>query len=40
MTEEDINQFPVLDNGRFLGMVARDRVLSFIRTRAELEPKA
>lgn len=36
MTSEDINQFPVLDGDRFLGVVARDRVLDFIRTRSEL----
>lgn len=36
MTSEDINQFPVTDNSRFLGMVARDRLLQFIRTRSEL----
>ncbi|MFQ6058915.1 MAG: site-2 protease family protein [Anaerolineae bacterium] len=36
MTAEDINQFPVMDAGRLLGMVARDNVLAFIRTRAEL----
>lgn len=36
MTSEDINQFPVTENGQLLGMVARDSVLGFLRTRAEL----
>jgi CBS domain-containing protein len=36
MTAEDINQFPVMENGRLLGMVARDSMLAFLRTRAEL----
>jgi predicted transcriptional regulator len=38
MTTEDINQFPVMDaeRRRLLGMVARDNVLAFLRTRAEL----
>jgi len=36
MTAEDVNQFPVVDDGRLLGMVARDNVLAFLRTRAEL----
>lgn len=29
-------QIPVMDSGWLLGMVTRDRVLAFIRTRAEL----
>ena len=36
MTSEDINQFPVMENGRLLGMVARNKLLAFLRTRAEL----
>lgn len=32
----DINQLPVLKDGRFLGIVARDNVLRLIRTKAEL----
>jgi Zn-dependent protease/CBS domain-containing protein len=36
MTVEDVNQFPVLDNGRFVGMVSRDTLLNFIRARADL----
>ncbi len=36
MTSEDINQFPVMENGQLLGMVARNNVLDFLRARAEL----
>jgi Zn-dependent protease len=36
MTSEDVNQFPVMENGRLLGMVARNNVLAFLRARAEL----
>ena len=36
MAAEDVNQFPVLDDGRFVGMVSRDTLLSFLRARAEL----
>jgi Zn-dependent protease/CBS domain-containing protein len=34
MTDEDVNQFPVIDDGRWLGMVSRDTLLSFLRARA------
>lgn len=36
MTAEDFNQFPVMEGRQLLGMVARDDVLAFLRTRAEL----
>ena len=36
MAAEDINQFPVMENGNLLGLVARNNVLAFLRTRAEL----
>jgi Zn-dependent protease len=36
MTAEDVNQFPVVEDETLLGMVARDNLLQFIRTRAEL----
>ena len=36
MTAEDVNQFPVIEGGRLLGMVARDSMLAFLRARAEL----
>lgn len=37
MSEDDVNQLPVVDqNGQWIGMVARDNILNFIRTRTEL----
>jgi Zn-dependent protease/CBS domain-containing protein len=36
MITEDINQVPVVEDGRLLGMISRDRLLSFITARAEL----
>ena len=37
MTSDGVNQLPVIDQqGRMIGLVARDHVLSFLRTRAEL----
>lgn len=36
MTAEDINQLPVLENGHLVGMVARDNLLTAIRTLSEL----
>lgn len=38
MVSEDINQYPVLETGsrRLLGIVARDNVLAFLRTKAAL----
>jgi len=36
MTAGDINQLPVVEGGKVIGMVARDRLLDFIDTRAEL----
>lgn len=36
LTEEDVNQLPVVENNRIIGMVGRDNLLSFVRTRAEL----
>jgi Zn-dependent protease len=36
MDENDVNQVPVMDNGSFLGMITRDRLLHDIRLRAEL----
>jgi CBS domain-containing protein len=36
MTAEDTNQFLVVQDEQFLGMVARDSVLNYIRTRSEL----
>lgn len=36
MTREDINQLPVVRDESLVGMIARDKILAFIRTRAEL----
>lgn len=36
MDAEDVNQIPVVKDHRLVGVVARDSVLRFIRTRAEL----
>jgi Zn-dependent protease/CBS domain-containing protein len=36
ITTEDVNQLPVIENNSIVGMVARDSLLSFIRTRSEL----
>ncbi|MCW5969170.1 MAG: site-2 protease family protein [Blastocatellales bacterium] len=33
----NVNQLPVVSNGRFEGMLSRDRVLQFLVTRAELD---
>ena len=37
MASEDINQFPVMDDGHLLGTIGRDNVLALIRTLSELE---
>ena len=36
MTEEGVNQLPVMEEGQLIGMLARDNLMSFIRVRAEL----
>ena len=36
MTDEDITEIPVVENGRLIGMISRDRLLHFIAVRAEL----
>jgi len=36
MAAEDVNQFVVMEDERLLGMVARDKLLNFIRVRVEL----
>lgn len=36
MDEEDINQMPVTKDGEVVGMIGRDNLLRFIRTRSEL----
>jgi Zn-dependent protease len=34
--QDDVNQLPVLANGRLLGMISRDHILRYLLTRAEL----
>ncbi len=36
MGESDINQMPVVSEGRVIGVVARDNLIRFLRTRSEL----
>ncbi len=38
MGDEEVGQFPVIDDGRLVGMVARDSLLNFIKLRAEVAP--
>ena len=37
MEDYDINQIPVVEQGKLLGLVSREQVLRFLRTRAKLE---
>jgi CBS domain-containing protein len=34
--QDDVNQLPVLANGRLAGMISRERILRYLLTRAEL----
>jgi Zn-dependent protease len=36
MEEKDINQMPVVEEGRVIGMILRDSLIHFVRTRSEL----
>jgi predicted transcriptional regulator len=36
MDENDINQMPVVDGGRVIGLITRDSLLRFLRARTEL----
>ena len=36
MTEEGVNQIPVVEDGQLIGMVARDNLVGFINARSEL----
>ena len=36
MTADGVNQLPVMDDGRLLGMLGRDNIVSFIRIKGEL----
>jgi predicted transcriptional regulator len=37
MDESEINQMPVASEGKIIGVVSRDRLLRFLRTRTELK---
>ncbi len=37
MTQDDIDQVPVISEGKIVGMVGRDNILNFINTRTELQ---
>ena len=36
LTEKDINQVPVVEDGKIVGMIGRDALLAFVRVRADL----
>ena len=36
MTEEGVNQIPVVEDGKLIGMIARDNLVGFINARSEL----
>ena len=36
MDENNINQMPVVSEGRVIGLIARDNLIRFLRTRSEL----
>jgi len=36
LTERDINQVPVVEDGKIVGMIGRDALLAFVRVRADL----
>ena len=37
MGREDLNQLPVMTNGRLTGILSRAQILDYLRTRAELD---
>jgi CBS domain-containing protein len=37
MVREDVNQLPVLSNGKLAGVISRGNVLQFLQTQAELK---
>ena len=37
MDENNIDQMPVVSEGRVIGLIARDNLIRFLRTRSELE---
>ena len=40
MAAEDVNQFPVLEGERFVGIVSRDTLLNVLRARSEVARQA
>jgi Zn-dependent protease/CBS domain-containing protein len=37
LVNDDINQVPVIDDGKIVGMVGRDNIINFVNTRAEMK---
>jgi CBS domain-containing protein len=37
MGREDVNQLPVVGDGRLLGMISRDQIVRYLYTRKELD---
>jgi len=37
MVREDVNQLPVVSNGKLVGVISRANVLQFLQTQAELK---
>jgi CBS domain-containing protein len=37
MGRADVNQLPVMSNGRLEGIISRDQIVQFLVTRAELD---
>ena len=37
IAQDDINQVPVINEGKIVGMVGRDNIINFVNTRAELQ---
>jgi len=37
MAEQDVNQVPVVDDGRLIGLISRSDILRLIQTRRELQ---
>jgi CBS domain-containing protein len=36
MSEKDVNQIPVVEEGQLVGIIARDSILRFIQARSDL----
>ena len=37
MTREDVNQLPVVSNGKFAGVISRGLIVQFMETKSELK---